>query len=79
MKELNIKQESYPFDWIISDLIVKIDIIEDGFSNFLNLKNYDYVEDAPVYNITNSNYNIVAHENYFYNKFYGDNKNGLLY
>ena len=41
LKELNLKTESYPFDWIISRLHVIKHCIESDFTEFLNIKNYE--------------------------------------
>lgn len=79
MQNLGIKKESYPFDWIVSDLLVKIEIINNNFLHFLNVDNYEYVENGEVYNIINKNKKIVAVENYLYNKLYGNNDNGLYH
>ena len=79
MQNLGIKKESYPFDWIVSDLLVKIEIINNKFADFLNISNYEYVENGEVYNIINKTKKKVAVENYLYNKLYGNNENGLYH
>lgn len=79
MKNIGMKSVSYPFDWIVSDLLIKIDIINNNFENFLDINNYEYVEQGEVYNIIDNNKNLVANENYSYNKFYGNNNDGLYH
>lgn len=37
LKDNGIKMESYPFDWIMSNLQVVKQSIEDNFSDFLHL------------------------------------------
>jgi hypothetical protein len=41
LKRLNLKQESYPFDWLISNISVVKDCIENNFEEFLNKENYE--------------------------------------
>jgi len=40
LKMLNLKKESYPFDWIVSKLDVVKDCINNNFIEFLNTSNY---------------------------------------
>jgi hypothetical protein len=40
LKKLGLKHESYPFDWLISDLSVIQKCFSDDFKEFLNVKNY---------------------------------------
>jgi hypothetical protein len=40
LKKLNLTNESYPFDWVLSDIDVIIDCIKTNFEHFLNKKNY---------------------------------------
>ena len=37
---LNLKSESYPFDWLVSKLDVIKDCIETKFVHFLDINNY---------------------------------------
>ena len=50
MQNIGIKTVSYPFDWIVSNLIIKIDIINDNFEKFLDINNYEYIEHGEVNN-----------------------------
>ena len=36
IKDLHLKQESYPFDWIFSSPVMVINTLKDDFSQFLN-------------------------------------------
>lgn len=40
MQKLNIKLESYPFDWIFSNFNIITHCLEDNFATFLNKKYY---------------------------------------
>lgn len=40
LKRNNLKNESYPFDWLCSDLNIVISCIEDGFVKFLDKAEY---------------------------------------
>jgi hypothetical protein len=40
LKKLQLKQESYPFDWLISRLPIIMDCIDNKFSQFLKKENY---------------------------------------
>jgi len=41
LKRLQLKNESYPFDWLISRLSVIKDCISNQFQEFLNIHNYE--------------------------------------
>jgi hypothetical protein len=41
LKEMHLKQESFPFDWLISRLSVIKHCIEDDFQEFLKIENYE--------------------------------------
>lgn len=76
---LNLKTESYPFDWLVSKLDVIEDCIKTKFVNFLNENNYQ-IEPTQTYNmIDNEKIHIcdeVAHINNYYQN---DNKNNSTY
>ena len=40
IQNLNLKTESYPFDWLVSKLDIIKDCIETKFVHFLNVNNY---------------------------------------
>jgi hypothetical protein len=48
LKLLNLKTESYPFDWIVSKLDVVQDCIETNFVHFLNQDNYSTMNTETV-------------------------------
>ena len=50
LKLLKFKECSYPFDWIISDIKIVIDCLEDNFVKFLNTENYyTKTDDKKIY------------------------------
>jgi hypothetical protein len=56
LKDIGLKQESYPFDWIFSTPIQIIDIIDDDFSKFLNKELYITIDDKSCgHKIYNNN------------------------
>ena len=54
LKENNLKNTSYPFDWMISTIDNIIHVINDNFNEFLNRKNYLEVD------------NVLSTKNVFY-------------
>jgi hypothetical protein len=71
IKLLEIKTESYPFDWIVSKLDVIKDCIETKFVHFLNLKNYITKNTVSINKIDNTIINIeneVSQVNMYYEK-----------
>jgi hypothetical protein len=69
IKTLNLKTESYPFDWIVSKLDVVEDCIETNFVHFLNRNNYVTHKTETGYMIDNEKVflcNEVAHVNTYY-------------
>jgi hypothetical protein len=66
---LNLKTESYPFDWLVSKLEVIQDCIETKFVHFLNVNNY-ITKNTETYNmIDNTKIHIcdeVAQVNVYY-------------
>lgn len=54
LKENNLKNTSYPFDWMISIIDNIIHVINDNFNEFLNRKNYLEVD------------NVLSTKNVFY-------------
>uniref|UniRef100_A0A6C0IIS9 Papain-like cysteine peptidase n=1 Tax=viral metagenome TaxID=1070528 RepID=A0A6C0IIS9_9ZZZZ len=50
LKLLKLKESSYPFDWMLSDIKIVIDCIEDNFVKFLNTENYyTKTDDKKIY------------------------------
>ena len=41
LKKLGLKNESYPFDWLISRLFVIKHCVESNFTVFLNLEKFE--------------------------------------
>ena len=78
IKDNNLKKESYPFDWIFSNIDMCIDCINDDFNLFLEKKNhyqiqtrrpirsghliYDKVVGVNIF----AHHNIVTNHEYFY-------------
>ena len=77
-KELNIKIESYPFDWLISRLPVIKHIINNNFIEFLNKNNYVKINTKTIHYQDNDKYNIICEENIFYNNYYEKFLNNIL-
>jgi hypothetical protein len=69
LKELNLKTESYPFDWIISRLHVIKHCIEGDFTEFLNIKNYEK-KHTNTYCMKDYNKNFICDEYINANMFY---------
>jgi hypothetical protein len=77
---LKVKEESYPFDWTVSNLNVIKDCIEDNFVNFLNKENYKYYDLHTVNLINNDRIYIKVEENIckgnvLLNEYYCDKNN----
>ena len=71
---LNLKTESYPFDWLVSKLDVIKDCIETKFIHFLDVNNY-ITTNTETYNmIDNVKYNI-CNETVCVNMYYENNEN----
>jgi hypothetical protein len=69
IKALNLKTESYPFDWMISKLDVIQHCIETNFIEFMNADNY-VLKRAEVYNFTDGTKLQFFEDNLEINKFY---------
>lgn len=69
IKELKLKFESYPFDWVVSKLDVIAHCIEDGFVEFLKPENYESKE-TETFNMCNGLKRHILTETGVYNKFY---------
>jgi hypothetical protein len=69
LKELNLKPESYPFDWLISRLHVIKHCIETDFTEFLNIKNYEK-KHTNTYCMKDYNRNFICDEYLNANMFY---------
>ena len=69
IQNLNLKTESYPFDWLVSKLDVIKDCIETNFIHFLNVNNY-IMQNTETFNMIDNKKiyicNEVAHVNIYY-------------
>jgi hypothetical protein len=77
-KELNVKIESYPFDWLISRLPVIKHIISNKFIEFLNKTNYVEINTKTIHYQDNDNNLIICHESILYNEYYENLFNNIL-
>lgn len=66
---LNLKKESYPFDWTISKLSTIKDCILNDFKEFLNLENY-IKKDINTYNVIDDVSLLIGGGNYIINTHY---------
>ena len=57
LKDNNLKDTSYPFDWMVSCIDNVSDIIEDEFNQFLNRENYQIINGQTKNCIYNTNIN----------------------
>jgi hypothetical protein len=74
IKLLDLKTESYPFDWIVSKLDVVQNCIETNFVNFLNVNNY-VAKNTETYNMIDNTKRHICNENIQVNVFYETNNN----
>jgi hypothetical protein len=70
LKYLNVKQESYPFDWLISRLEIIKDCIDTNFTHFLNIENYEKIMTKTIHYGNNGKNLFICDENIIYNKYY---------
>jgi hypothetical protein len=83
LKYLDVKTESYPFDWLISRLPIIKDCLETNFQHFLNKDNYQkcdtktlhyFYSDLQANNNSNNNNNknsfLICNESIVYNTYY---------
>lgn len=69
IKDLNLKTESYPFDWLVSKLDVIQDCIETKFVHFLNVNNY-IKKNTETYNRIDNTKTHISNESAEVNIFY---------
>lgn len=69
LKKHNLRQESLPFDWLISRLHVIKDCIETNFNNFLKIENYEK-RHTNTYSTKDANDNFICDEFLNVNLFY---------
>lgn len=78
LKDLSLKTESYPFDWIVSKLETVEHCILDNFKEYITLSNYELVRTKVINNIDNK---IVTADNefsIFKNKYYDCDDNNIF-
>jgi hypothetical protein len=71
LKDMNLKTESYPFDWSISKLPVVEHCIKDRFRQFMDPTNYVELNTQTV-NVIDTEWQIIRHDTSLSNKFYDD-------
>ena len=69
IKHMNLKTESFPFDWLISRLSVIQHCIDDNFNEFLKLDNYSDLN-TKTYDSYNDKIVLICDEKVIYNRFY---------
>lgn len=69
LKRLNLKHESYPFDWLISRLSVIEHCISTDFDEFLNLDNYTR-KYSNTYEMADSTNGFICDEHLMINTYY---------
>jgi len=69
IKELRLKFESYPFDWIVSKLDVVLHCIQDDFCQYLDQGNYEDLH-SETFNHCDGEKRHICHETISFNKFY---------
>jgi Putative papain-like cysteine peptidase (DUF1796) len=74
LKLLNMKCESYPFDWLISRLPIIQHCIETNFEHFLNKDNYKYMDTQTIFYSDTEN-KLICPEKIYYNTYYQEQFN----
>jgi hypothetical protein len=69
IQKLNLKTESYPFDWLVSKLDIIKDCIETKFVHFLNINNY-IIKNTETINIIDNTKTHIRNEVAQINTFY---------
>lgn len=69
IQHLNLKTESYPFDWLVSQLDIIQDCIETKFVHFLNVNNY-ITQNTEASNIIDNTKTHICNEDAQVNTFY---------
>lgn len=79
IKRLNLKTESYPFDWLISKLDVIQNCIETRFVHFLHSQNY-VTTDMETFNLIDNVKHHICYETIQVNTYYeSDSTNNQTY
>jgi hypothetical protein len=69
LKKLQLKNESYPFDWLVSRLSVIEDSIQSDFKEFLNINNYER-RYSNTYKTMDSEEGFICDEHLMVNTYY---------
>ena len=69
IKELHMKYESYPFDWVVSKLEVINHCLNDNFKTYLDVSNYELMRSQTFNKCDNIKYHI-GYEDIVFNKKY---------
>lgn len=69
IKLLNLKTESYPFDWLVSKLDIIMDCIDTKFVHFLNRNNY-ITQYSETFNLIDGEKYHIRYETVNVNKYY---------
>jgi hypothetical protein len=70
LKNMGLKTESYPFDWLISRLDVIIDCMETDFHHFLNTSNYKFKHTKTYGHMETITDNYICDEHLYVNMHY---------
>lgn len=77
IKQLNLKEESYPFDWLVSKLNIIEDCIKTNFVHFLDKNNYTLQYKETCTMVDNIKYHFCYE--YAYVNTYYENYNNNIY
>lgn len=77
IKEMNMKFESYPFDWIVSKPETVIHCIDNDFQEYLNKDHYVNIERSQTFNRFNNIKYHVCYEPICYNTYYENKQENL--
>jgi hypothetical protein len=76
IKNLNLKTESYPFDWLVSKLDIIKDCIETKFVHFLNVNNY-ITQNTETFNMIDNTKTHICNEVSQVNIYYETDKQNI--
>ncbi len=70
IKEMNMKFESYPFDWVVSKPETVLHCLDTDFEEYLNRDHYVSIERSHTFNLFNNIKQHVCYEPICYNAYY---------
>lgn len=76
IQQLNLKTESYPFDWLVSKLDVIKDCIETNFVHFLDANNYQH-KNTETFNVIDGKKFHICYEVAEVNTYYETNMDNI--